>query len=318
MFSQQNTPTNLKQVSIVVALLSTFAISSCKPAESADAAKSAPKTGFADAGKSTSKSGSSESGKAAPRSGAADAGKTAQKSEAGDAGKSTSGLKPKMGYKLVMKVNYFGRIEWSVSPDGARLTSPMLAITCRPPLFETHLYNTETKKVKIFDKKAGYDRLGAMMEGGLTSQHAKYKYSAWKKEGEDTVAGRKCTKFTRYMTNAPQDQQRYAKYLEEYWVTPFFDLPHIDDLMAPLTRLTSREFNLMKGFGMKRVTTWQVFRRGVSKPDVDDKLIYLQTLECKKMMIDPKIFELGADYTPVKDEGEILFSDDGGGFAGRF
>ena len=225
---------------------------------------------------------------------------------------------PKIGYKLVMKVNYFGRIEWSVSPDGSRLSSPMLAITCRPPLFETHLYNTETKKVKVFDKKSGFDRLGAMMEGGLTSQHAKYKYTPWKKEGDELVAGRKCTKFTRTMTNAPQDASRYAHYLEEYWVSPYFDLPHIQDLMAPLARLTSREFKLMAGFGMKRVATWQVFRRGVKTPDVNDRLVYLQTLECTKMMIDPKIFEMGSNFTPVKDEGEILFSDDGGGLPGRF
>lgn len=230
----------------------------------------------------------------------------------------TSDLKPKMGYKLVMKVNYFGRIEWSVSADGSRLSSPMLAITCRPPLFDTHLYNTETKKVKIFDKKAGYERLGAMMEGGITSQHSKYKYSPWKEVGEEMVAGRKCRKFTRYMLNAQQDQYRYAKYIEEYWIAPFFDIPRIDELMAPLTRLTSRDLKQAKGFGMQRVATWQVFRRGVDKPEVNDRMIYLQTLECKKTMIDPKIFEMGSNFTPVKDEGEILFSDDGGSFPTRF
>ena len=224
---------------------------------------------------------------------------------------------PKMGYKLVMKVNYFGRIEWFVSPDGGRLSSPILAITCKPPNFETHLYNTETKKVKVFDKKTGFDRLGAMMEGGMAGR-SRYKYSPWKKEGEEVIAGRKCTKFTRTMLNAQQDAQRYAKYVEEYWVSPQFDLPHIEELMAPLTRLTSRDFRMMKGFGMKRIATWQVYRRGVSKPDVDDKLTYLQTLECKKMLIDPKVFDMGANYKPVSDEGEILFSDDGGGLPGRF
>jgi hypothetical protein len=260
---------------------------------------------------------SADASKPAPKSGAADASKTAPKSGATDTSKSAiAGLKPKMGYKIVMKVNYFGRIEWSVSADGARLSSPMLAITCRPPQFETHLYNTETKKVKVFDKKAGFERIGAMMEGGITA-HSRYKYSPWKMEGEDVVAGMKCTKYSRYMLNAQQDAHRYAKYIEEYWVAPFFDLPHIDDLMAPLARLTSREFSLKKGFGVKRIATWQVYRRGVAKPDVDDKIVFLQTLECKKTMIDPKIFELGSNYTPVKDEGEILFSDDGGGFPGH-
>ncbi|CAN5412377.1 hypothetical protein BH10CYA1_BH10CYA1_01630 [soil metagenome] len=225
---------------------------------------------------------------------------------------------PKMGYKLVMKVNYFGRIEWSVSPDGSRLSSPILAITCRPPLFETHLYNTETKKVKVFDKKTGFDRLGAMMEGGLASGRSRYKYSAWKKEGEEVICGRKCTRFVRTMLNPQEDAQRYARYVEEYWVSPFFDLPHIDELMAPLARLTSKDFKMMKGFGMKRVSTWQVYRRGVKTPDVNDRLTLLQTLECKKVIIDPKILEMGADYKPVSDEGEILFSDDGGGLPGRF
>lgn len=227
-------------------------------------------------------------------------------------------LKPKMGYKLVMKVNYFGRIEWAVSPDGARLTSPMLAITCLPPSYTTSMFNTETHKMKTFDRKKGFERLGAMMEGGLTSQHSKYKYSPWKKEGEEVIAGRKCTKFSRVMLNAQQDATRYATFQEEYWVSPYFDFMHVDELMAPLEKLTSREFTLMKGFGMKRIATWKVFRRGVKTPDVNDRMVYLNTLECKPTLIDPKIFDLGAGYTQVADEGEILFSDEGVALPGHF
>ncbi|MFN8554727.1 MAG: hypothetical protein U0103_24915 [Candidatus Obscuribacterales bacterium] len=279
-----------------------------KPA-GADATKAGAKPAGADATKTGTKPAGADATKAGTKPAGTDSTKTAAKSDS---------AKPKMGYKLVMKVNYFGRVEWTVSPDGSRLSSPILAITCRPPLFETHLYNTETKKVKIFDKKAGFDRIGAMMEGGLTSLHSKYKYSPWKKVGEELVAGRKCTRYTRNMLNAQQDQFRYAKYVEDYWVTPYFDLPHIDDLCAPLQRMTSRNFSQMRGFGLKHMATWQVFRRGVAKPEVDDKLVYLQTLECRKELIDPKIFEMGANFTPVKDEGEILFSDDGAGFAGHF
>jgi hypothetical protein len=225
-------------------------------------------------------------------------------------------LAPKMGWKLVMKASYFGRIEWSVSPDGARLTSPMLAIVCRPPMFDTLLYNTETKKVKTFKKEAGFERIGMMMEGG-TTQRLKWKYTPWKKVGEDTVAGRKCVKFRRSMLNPQQDAFRYTSFNEEYWVAPMFDMPYIDQLMAPLARLTSKEFKMMKGIGMRRVAIWQVFKRGNPVPEVNDRLVHLDTLSCKNVMIDPSIFEMGNDYKPVKDEGEILFSDDGG-MLGRF
>lgn len=308
MFSNRYSLANLKKAALYSVLLATTVSVCCSSVFCADVNKSG-KAASSESGKTTGKSGA-ENAKTTGKAGAQSA-KTTGKAGADAA-------KPKMGYKLVMKVNYFGRVEWAVSPDGSRLSSPILAITCRPPLFETHLYNTETKKVKVFDKKAGFDRIGAMMEGGLTSAHSKYKYSPWKMVGDEMVAGRKCTRFTRYMLNAQQDQYRYAKYVEDYWVTPYFDLPNIDDLCAPLQRMTSRNFSMKRGFGLKHMATWQVYRRGVAKPEVDDKLVYLQTLECKKELIDPKIFEMGSNFTPVKDEGEILFSDDGAGFAGHF
>jgi hypothetical protein len=217
---------------------------------------------------------------------------------------------PKMGYKLVMKATYFGRIEWSVSADGARFSSPLIAIICKAPGFETALYNTETKKMKIFPKDKGFERIGMWMDGGSTLK--KYKYSPWIKVADEVIAGRKCTHFKRHQINAQENATHYTALIEEYWVTPMFDLPNVDTLMAPLEKMTSKDFTVMKGFGLRRINTWQVFKRGDPVPTVNDRIVHLDTIECKKAMIDPRMFEMDNKYTKVQDEGEILFSDDGG------
>jgi hypothetical protein len=141
---------------------------------------------------------------------------------------------------------------------------------------------------------------------------SKYKYSPWTKVGEEVIAGRKCIHFKRHQINAQENATHYTALIEEYWVSPLFDLPNIETLVAPLSKITSKDFTLVKGFGMRRVSTWQVYKRGDPVPTVNERQVHLDTIECKKAMIDPKIFEMDNKYTKVQDEGEILFSDDGG------
>lgn len=224
-----------------------------------------------------------------------------------------------------MKVTYFGRVEWAVSEDGARLTSPMLSLVCRPPDYTTKVYNTETHKMMVFTRKAGFDRIGMMMEGGLANRK-RFQWSEWQKVGSEVIAGRKCDKYLRHLINADKNSTGYTSLEEEYWQSPYFDLPNINRLMSPLEMMTNRDFKLAKGFGMRRIATWKVFKRGNPKPKVVDPMVHLDTLDCKRTLIDPKIFELSSKgFTEVKDEGEIMFSDEGGvpgglpgGFSGGF
>ncbi len=126
--------------------------------------------------------------------------------------------KPKMGWKLKMKDFHYGRLEWTISADGVVMSTPMMTFIVKPPNYDTQMFNTATKKFKTFKREQGFDRISMFLNP--SNQKDTRKYSAWKADGKELVAGRQCIKWSRSLLNGTQNETHYSEFKEECWMTP--------------------------------------------------------------------------------------------------
>ena len=159
-------------------------------------------------------------------------------------------------------------------------------------------YTTEKwrKKFNFYHKDPGRSR-----DAGFTE------FSAWKRIGEEKIAGLKCSRYSRMRTNnlpAPNDKT----YTEEWSFCRELAVP--SGLVELYKKILYLQYEAKLGFPMrvKEIREWN----GKKAKKVE---LGYDTLKFNKGSFPQSFFEIGKDYKQVKDEMSVLM-DEGGDMIG--
>jgi hypothetical protein len=145
---------------------------------------------------------------------------------------------------------------------------------------------------------------------GEKSPSKKLVYSDWHKLGSEKIGGLKCERFHRDLKNPNESKEKYSSYSDDFWVTNDIDVPNYKRLMEPLISMTRVPYKSGIGVPVKHKKLFQVFYRGSKRPFRREDIDSLSLISAERMEIKPSTYEVPKDYQTVKDETELLFTED--------
>jgi len=206
------------------------------------------------------------------------------------------------GWEISLKENPMGRMTWYVSPNGAKMISPILSMVVNSPTGKVYLFSAETRRYAEY-VDAGVIR--KVIRNYDAPSQDRNKYSVWVKNGEEPYQGLHTITFTRKLLNPPVDRTRHltSTYDEKMSVAPLPDVKAMTRFIAPIATIFASELP-MPGIVVKRVTDWKVYKNGqFEKSEMQTEL---EMLSCKRVSLTASDFKVPADYEKRPSETDVL------------
>ncbi len=215
---------------------------------------------------------------------------------------------PASGWELQQWHRMAGRIRLVSNKYGGKFETTHYTLLKPEPGETMYLLNQQTKRfvsypVTTWRKKFNFYQKnpGRSKDAGFTD------FSAWKRTGEEIIAGQKCGKFMRMRTNnlpAPNDKT----YIEQWSFCKDLSVPPA--LIELYKKTLNLSYDAKLGFPMRvnEIREWG----GKKGKKVD---LSYDTIALKKTSVPQQFFEIPKDYKQVKDEMSVLM-DEGGDMGG--
>ncbi len=209
---------------------------------------------------------------------------------------------PAPGWELHQWHRMAGRIRLVSTKYGGKFETTHYTLLKQMPGDKMNFLNQQTRRYVSYSSDAWRKKFNFYRKDPGRAKDAGFtEFSAWKRQGEEKIAGLKCVRYSRMRTNnlpPPNDKT----YTEEWSFCRELAVPPA--LIELYKKVLYLQYDAKLGFPMrvKEIREWN------GKKARKVELSY-DTLKYNKASFPQSFFEIGKDYKQAKDEMSVLMDE---------